>query len=162
MLSDIMPSILAAAGIAAPPSTRGHNLWALWAGETADTPHTEGNVCNTQQTWSLRGPTHKLIVRLPPGRQKRLELYDLKRDPGETQNLAKAKPQTVLKMYGKLLLRLQELNVPLAAGKDLPLCKLRGMRSAGKFWREALSTPGQAKEIDQETIERLRALGYVQ
>jgi arylsulfatase A-like enzyme len=67
------------------------------------------------------------------------ELYDLESDPGETRNLVEERPQVV-----------------------------EGLKRVLKEWSEpwieaAYRNPGSAREIlDEEVLERLRALGYIE
>ena len=67
-----------------------------------------------------------------------MTLHDLEADPGQTENLAKRRPEAVAAM--------QEI-----------LDELAGTASGGPFGE----ADGDAPELDEATRERLRALGYI-
>jgi len=168
MLVDVAPSILAAAGVAIPASMRGTNAWPLWSKDDADgLPPTPGSVSHTDGAWSLRSDTAKLIVEMTRRRGNRgSELYDLESDPGEQNDLASARPDEVTAMRAQLRERLAELGVPLPAQDSvLPTCRHCSWQGRERFWRMALegaavegaTAPG---EVDAETLQRLRDLGY--
>lgn len=170
MLVDVAPSILAAAGIAPPRSMRGTNLWPLWSGGDArEVPPTLGSVSHTQGAWSLRTATAKLIVEMSDRRgRKGFELYDLQTDPGERHDLAAARPDEVAAISARLRRRLAELGVPLPADDSgFPTCPHCGWPEREIFWQLALedeavegaTAPGA---VDEETLRRLRDLGYAE
>lgn len=67
-----------------------------------------------------------------------VELYDLKNDPGETQNIAEQFPQVVDRLFVKL--------------------KHATLKKGIHFW----APRSQSKEVSRKTLERLKSLGYVQ
>ncbi len=169
MLVDIAPSILAAAGVAIPHSMRGSNLWPLWSSDGVQgTKPTLGSVSHTQGAWSLRTEEAKLIARMS-GRQGGAgsSLYDLKDDPGEQKDVAAARPGQVAAMQAALRERLLELDVPIPDSDPLlPKCQQCGWQQRQAFWQQALEqqAPQGAtipEEIDEETFQRLKALGYI-
>lgn len=87
--------------------------------------------------WGLRAGPLKVIW---DDARKTLEVYDLDKDPAETENLAPAMPQMAA------FLRQQA---------DL-------QRRRNRLLLLSEAPAGQAQELDPETIEKLRALGYVQ
>ena len=99
--------------------------------------------------------------------RKKSELYDLENDPGERDDLAAARTAQVAEMRAQLRQRLLELGVPLPPSRSgLPRCPHCSWRERQRFWQEALS--GQSVEgttapqdVDAETLQRLRELGYV-
>jgi len=134
---DVMPTILAAAGVPGPRLMQGHALpldggaaparASVFAEEDF-----EGNVLQ-----ALRTESSKLIT-ANPGNPRGLaaqELYDVAADPGETRNLAGGDP-----------VRLEEMRAAL-----------------GRSFLQARAHAGAAAttEVDSATKERLRALGYL-
>ena len=87
----------------------------------------------------------KLIVTEPAGTG---ELYDLRADPGETQDLAAARPADVA--------RLAALLAAQAAATDEAL-----LAAQADATDEALRAPAQTLEASPELLERLEGLGYV-
>ena len=71
----------------------------------------------------------------PPPRQEDLELYDLRRDPGEKKNLASLKRNVVQELISKVQVLLKDLE------------KERSVRKL---------------PLDRDLLERLRALGYIE
>ena len=168
MLIDVAPSILAATGIAPPGSMRGTNLWPVWSKRNADdVSPTLGSVSHTQGAWSLRTATEKLIVAMAAGGGARFQLYDLASDAGEQDDLSASRPDDVAAMSARLRRRLAELGVPAPPkDTDFPTCPHCGWQGRKIFWQQALENeavdgaeaPG---EMDAETLQRLRDLGYV-
>jgi arylsulfatase A-like enzyme len=168
MLVDVAPSILAAVGIAPPRSMRGTNLWPLWSKSDPDAvPPSLGSVSHTEGAWSLRTERAKLIVEMTRRRgSKGVELYDLEVDPGERNDLAGERPREVAAMLAQLRQQLSKLGVPLPP-KDsaFPTCRHCAWQERETFWRLALeddavegaTAPGA---VDEETLQRLRDLGY--
>ncbi|MFQ5477335.1 MAG: sulfatase [Candidatus Binatia bacterium] len=134
-LLDVAPTLAAAAGITAPVSWQGRDLFgSVTAPELVylQEDH-EGNVLE-----AVRGARWKLVTANdgnPRGLQP-LELYDLRRDPGERENLASTEADRVERLLGDL-------------------AALR--RASG-----ASAVSGERGEIDEASKERLRALGYIQ
>jgi arylsulfatase A-like enzyme len=170
MLVDVAPSILAAAGIAPPRSMRGTDLWPLWSGGDArEVPPTLGSVSHTQGTWSLRNAAEKLIVEMSDRRgPEGVELYDLRDDPGERNDLAAARPDEVAAMSAQLRRRLAELGVPVPPDDStFPTCPHCGWQGREIFWQLALENEAAAGAtapgaVDEETLQRLRDLGYAE
>jgi len=69
----------------------------------------------------------------------RLELYDLHDDPGEAHDLAHERPQLAQRLLQRLLLQ-QQANLLVFGALEV--------------------TPDEG-DLDPETIDRLRALGYI-
>lgn len=166
MLSDLAPSLLAAVGAPRPKSMRGTNLWPLWSVRSeraAAVPQTLGSVSLTPGSWSLRESGRKFIGRPVAVERPKTELYDLTADPGERDDRSEADADAARKMRGKLLLRLGELGL-WEEGMGYPVCPLCRVSDAHAFWSSALGeeTLEAAPEIDEETRQRLRDLGYLE
>ena len=91
-LADLMPTVLAVLDVASPPKMQGQNLLPLMTGKAPAedrSPVFETFLPRLHFNWSeLRGAqtANYHFIDAP-----RPELYDLKKDPGETQNLLPAK-----------------------------------------------------------------------
>jgi arylsulfatase A-like enzyme len=132
-LIDVMPTIFDVLGIAAPPAIQGDSLLRLMAGEQIEPP-----------------PIFLSIARDPPGirgiRQghwkylhdladpKADRLFDLQTDPGEQRNRVSAEPGITRELAN-------ELDRFLAAVPE--------------------SLEPELEEVDEKTLDQLRALGYV-
>lgn len=105
---DLMPSILSAAGLAAPEGLTGRDRWAAAVGGSVDVAsvYTQGAMTRAGGGGNARrasragewrclvSATHKLIVRRgQPGG----ELFDLERDPYEMNNLFEERSQAALR-----------------------------------------------------------------
>jgi arylsulfatase A-like enzyme/cytochrome c-type biogenesis protein CcmH/NrfG len=129
---DVLPTLLDYAGLELPPEIEGRSLRpALEGREMSDAPAYAETLYPTRELgwaplFAWRTSRHKMIEAPKP------ELYDLEKDPGETQNRAAGESARLAEMQRKL--------------------------------QAALSRPAPASavaELDPETAERLRALGYV-
>jgi arylsulfatase A-like enzyme len=131
---DVAPTLCDLAGIETDPRFAGKSLAGGLAGQAmADRPVLQmGNFWGPPIVgWRRDG--HKLIV----WPDERLELFDLRTDPGETDNLDSREPERVAALLEELRFTLRGLG-----GED--------------------RDDGTAPELTPEQIERLRSLGYVQ
>ena len=134
-LVDVMPTVLAAAGVDAPASCQGRDLLGSSKAPSAvyaEEDH-EGNVLH-----AIRTERWKLILANAgnPRGLPEIALFDLQSDPGERHNLASEMPEKVAVLRADL----QALERA-AAGQ---------------------AVHGKTGDIDAASRERLRALGYIQ
>jgi arylsulfatase A-like enzyme len=134
-LIDVMPTLLATAGLQCPQTCQGRDLFGSRpapAAVYAQEDH-EGNVLE-----SIRTPQWSMIVANTgnPRGLAPVELYDLARDPDQQKNLASENPDRVA-----------------ALQRDLD-----SLRKAAKSG----AVHGVAGALDDAEKERLRALGYIQ
>ncbi len=135
---DIMPTVLDLAGLPTPESAQGESLAGVVLGRDKATPrdgYTETYHTLYSYSWhemqAIRTPEWKYV------RAPETELYDLRRDPGETNNLAATKTDIVSRMEAAL----GELEGEISAGPP----ELSAARS----------------EPDLEMTEKMAALGYL-
>jgi len=136
---DIAPTIIQLLGESVPESMQGEGLVALMAGKKPSLhlpAYAETHYPRIHFGWSslfsYSTPTHKFIEAPIP------ELYDLNHDPGELKNLFTE--ETAL--ANRLKMQMHELQLKYAP-------------------RHGVSTGSADESLDMETIERLKALGYV-
>jgi arylsulfatase A-like enzyme len=147
---DVLPTILDLAGIEAPPGVQGRSLRPLWEGGEAWSPAAalSESLSESEEKKSLRSDRYKLVVHLDAATVERAgrsqlphdapaSLYDLELDPAEQADLL-ASPSD-----GDARERAEAMTAEL---------------------RRRLSVVGRAEEADlsPETLEGLRALGYVE
>jgi len=130
---DMLPTLLALAGVAGDAATPGANL----LGAIAERPPLviENADAYPEKYRGVRTRTWKYLVRESDANE---QLYDLERDPKETQNVAGSHPEIV----ERLRRALQDAR-PVAAPAS------------------PSSQGGEAKPPSPELIDRLRNLGYV-
>jgi choline-sulfatase len=141
--TDVAPTLLALAGVAAPGDIEGRDLSARCLGAA---PPEEAAVLTSWLSYGAADKTvsrigsMKLIVNREKGRPPgtRLELYDLEHDPAEANNIAATRPLVV--RY--LLARAAEARV------------------AATERRERLNA-GREVPMTDEQREHLKALGYI-
>lgn len=103
---DLMPTLFDLLGLEPMGSMEGESLLPLIQGQTgvhrpeayAETTPAGWQAVSgdTREMWCVRTATHKLILHTAPARpeEQRYELYDLVRDPGETDNRYGREPDT--------------------------------------------------------------------
>lgn len=132
-LIDVMPSVLDAAGLPAPAHAQGRSLLPLLRDGSADAPVVLSQIRQGSAA-ALRVGEWKLIRR-----KHRDQLYRLSDDPAERVDLHDALP---------------ERAAELAARLDAMLADSAALRASFAEPRSGV--------IDAETLEQLRALGYLQ
>ncbi len=149
-LVDVMPTVLDVLGVEAPAGLQGISLRRFWRGEDASTePPTDywGEASFRRGTLALRSGRWKYIrsagapASVGGGRAAREELYDLEEDPGERANLCSGD------------------RVRCAPYRDR---LTRWVDAQGRAARVAALPPPGPAELDGETLEELRALGYIE
>jgi len=147
---DIMPTVLEICGFTAPEACNGLSLQPFLDGKSApQLPSVTETHYHDVHLLAYRHQGEKVIYDL--GRD-RLWLYDLQQDPGENNSLLPE--ETAIEPAGDerdLPARLREYRM---RGDLLALLEVSSM--AGLFL-----TDQDIKEIDPDTKQRLRALGYV-
>jgi len=131
-LMDILPTLLAISDVPAPPGILGTSLLPLIHGRAPGRPHV--------YVWGI--PEKLRTARWSLLRQKdgTIELYDLRRDPGERNDVARAEPEMA-----------RALSKRLAAIK-------RSMAAA----RRARHATRRPTKLDEEVVRELETLGYLQ
>jgi arylsulfatase A-like enzyme len=137
-LLDVMPTILALAGVPVPAGLEGRSL-ATTSGDPSGSDDLDGPAVLASTALERRGlhavrvGRYKLIVDLEGSEE---HLFDLAHDPGEHQELATSRPEIARALRARLTQRLTDLAAPPAL--------------------ERRTLP-----VDDTTKDRLRALGYV-
>ena len=104
-LPDIAPMLLEMAGVPVPKAVEGTSLVPLLTGQTS--AHVYSQIVSCESTWmckwAYREEDHKLIIAREPDMygKPRLELYDLRSDPGELTNLADEQPDLATAMLAR-------------------------------------------------------------
>lgn len=136
--TDVFPTLLAYLGLPVPGAVEGRDLGPLltdgvgaWADEALIFSRVDLDGC---RAGSVTTGTWRLHDGRSPCSGEGVELYHRRRDPGEQRSLAERRPVT--NGYLRSLLRARELL------------------------NEGALQPGEA-EVDEETREQLRALGYL-
>lgn len=183
-LLDVAPTLLAGVGLPVPASMVGRDFWPLLAGgwnrhfarlrSGWDAPAVSYKNADwgLAGAWSSRTASRKNIVMegLPP-ESSLVESYDLAGDPFEKTNLAAAKPlETAAEAISGLQddLRRLEVEIPKEM-RSLPACAHCSWAEISTFLdmvdprlRDTEGKDGKAaRPVDDETRERLRALGYL-
>jgi arylsulfatase A-like enzyme len=112
---DILPTALAAAGIATPAETRldGQNLLPLLKGETAPASRDLFWCSGSDEGWwAVRSGDWKLV-----GEKDKLGLFDLSKDVSEATDLAKQMPEKVAELTKLHDAWLAEMAKPVKAGE---------------------------------------------
>lgn len=143
-LVDLFPTLLRAAGVP-PPASQGADLTPLLAGEPA--PAAAGRatlmadvILHGRPRWSVRRGPWKLVVARDPSLP--IELYDLRQDPAERNNLAAREPRLAAAMR--------------AWGER----ELAARLQARQLFIKHADTLG-ATYLEWRYITKLRALGYL-
>ena len=141
-LIDVLPTLLAQAGIPAPEQVQGRSLWPFSRAEFPAGPE-DARAIYSEGTFFANRPVSTLIQTLQDGRWKLIldrlrdskELYDLDRDPGETRNLFETEADVAARLYGELRQHynrnLDIFNARQRSEADRTAEKLRELRSLG-------------------------------
>jgi arylsulfatase A-like enzyme len=133
-LVDVFPTLLAQGGIAPPPGLDGEDLASLWSSAPREHLHrrvlfAEADHFNSQNDIfrAVRRENHKLHYnRLTQVSQ----LYDLRHDPGEREDLLRSRPEVAADL-GQRLSRFLALKAPVGEHVDLSPEELEHLRSLG-------------------------------
>ena len=136
---DIMPTILDLCGCYCPDGTEGTSLVSLWTPSKAHYEEVEAISEMWRDTW------HRIAVRTEAfkyiwdnRRPHQPELYDLRADPGERQNVSERHPKEVSRFQASVDAHLRRV------AQTMP----------------ASTSP--EPELDEDVISRLRGLGYIE
>lgn len=139
---DLMPTLLAMHGLPIPEGLDGVGLFpmteALQTVPAALSEVDEKGFGPTRR--SLRTDNMKLVL---TGDTAEPELYDILRDPHERINLAHAEPDVVTAMHAQLAAHLESSRA----------------KKESVVGREETATPAA---LDQQTLDQLKALGYIE
>jgi len=134
---DLAPTILARAGLPAPPGMEGASLLPLLG--LAEGSYQERDVFSVtnRANASLRTARHKLLLRQVGDTQRglQLELYDVERDPREQRDLYARRPELAEALEGRLFAWLESLPAqnPEAAVIELDEAHRRLLQERG-YW----------------------------
>jgi len=139
--ADLVPTFLALAGLPTPPELSGRDLAAPPAAAEPDRMLISRVTYAGADKVAVRWGRLKLIANEEPDTapSDRFELYDLARDPGETDDLGERRPETVEYLW----------------------MESRARRAAEEAVRLRLGA-GRKVELSPADREALRALGYVE
>ena len=136
-LRDLAPTLLELTGTAPPPGLQGKSLVPVLRGEAQDFDEPALSVVYGGDQLSLReGPWKLIRSKAQKGREK-LEVFDLRKDPGEKKNLAAAERERAKALVGALEHEVQAQT-------------------------EGSAAPERTAPLSEEEAARLRALGYVE
>ncbi|HXT22839.1 MAG TPA: sulfatase, partial [Thermoanaerobaculia bacterium] len=177
-LIDLAPTLVAAAGAAAPPSWQGEDLLAVlrgvapppqrlaaYAAHFLDGPRRAAAVLGRWKLAlfdraarvQLKGDYESRLYRLEMARLPRLALFDLAADPGERRDVAAAHPDLVAGLGGIVQERLGSetpgLRVLLAGAKAgaTVVAELRFARPPGS-WESCFLSPGDQVLLDGDRM----------
>jgi arylsulfatase A-like enzyme len=131
---DLMPTLLDLAGRSVPETVQGESLLplALGKGQPPYVAFSESRHFGGQLAIAMGG--YRMVLNLDP---ESAELYHLTADPLERENIAKDEPR-----------RLQVLNGRLQSWRDRV--------------ESASFDPEKQEEVDEDTLDQLKGLGYIQ
>ncbi len=139
-LIDVLPTLLARAGMPVPEQVQGRTLWPFSDGSGGAG---DGRPIYSEGTFFANRPVGTMIQTLREGRWKLIldrlrdskELYDLRRDPGESRNLLGTEAAVAARLYGELQRHynrnLEIFNARQRSEADRTTEKLRELRSLG-------------------------------
>ncbi len=137
-LIDVMPTVLGLLGVPAPPTLQGQSLTPFVSTDFAGTLDLEGAVSEYSDAHPFQSLREGQMSYIVDGGEERL--FDLRRDPGEHENVLAAHPADAAAMRQTLERWRKNCHA---------LASLLGPR-------------GETIAPDDETARRLRALGYIE
>jgi arylsulfatase A-like enzyme len=137
---DVVPTLLDAVKVSYPPELSGRSLLAAVRGEDRGAP--ERLYAQNDRTLSATFDARFKIVATPKGQGRALALFDRARDPGESQDAARMRPD--------------EFRI---FRRELELFQDRVDQEWARLRRELAGVPTDRK-LDPGACERLKAMGY--
>jgi arylsulfatase A-like enzyme len=131
---DILPTVLAAAGITAPATKPldGMNILPVLRGQAVPEPRDFFWCSGSEEGWwAVRSGDWKLVAQ-----KAKVELFDLSKDVSEKNDLAKAMPDKLCELTKLHDVWLAQMAAPVKAG--------------AKKWTAGMSTTGKSKQTDGE------------
>jgi arylsulfatase A-like enzyme len=138
---DVVPTLLDAVKVSYPPELSGRSLLRAVGGEDRGAP--DRLYAQNDRTASATFDARWKIVATPRGSGRALALYDRERDPAESQDAARMRPDEFRTFR-----------------RELELFQDRVDQEWARLRRELLGVPTDRK-LDAEACARLKAMGYV-
>lgn len=126
---DLFPSLLALADVAPPPGLQGRSLAPALRGEPLDERSAHSAILEARSV--RRADGWKLILPTEHGAGRSVELYQLRDDPGELENLAERQPEIVQALRGDLDRWLREHPTETSLGRPKSEDTLKDMAELG-------------------------------
>lgn len=138
---DVVPTLLDAVKVSYPPELNGRSLLPAVRGQDRGAP--ERLYAQNDRTASATFDARWKIVATPKGQGRSLALYDRARDPGESQDAARMRPDEFRTFR-----------------RELELFQDRVDQEWARLRRELAGVPA-GRKLDPEACARLKAMGYV-
>ncbi len=149
---DVVPTVLAAAGLDPDAALPGRDLGPALRGEPLPpTPSFAEEWARSTHHVAVRDGGWKLV------RGDGVRLFDVGRDPGETTDLAAARPEVAARLEGMLAAYFAGAAVGGVTGADWAAAA-----ASGRVWTPAAAPDSVRAAPSAATMQALEALGYVE
>jgi len=155
---DVMPTLLALAGIETDIDFDGRNMFDVMAGKAPK----ESEFYITEATWmrkhGWRTPEWKLMIALEPDfhYKPEVELYNLIKDPGENHNVAEENPDVVECLKNRMIAFIAKREAE--TGRTAPIYTNTNWNGFGRPFESSDEAYNTLHIGDPETAKRLQAL----